>query len=119
MGKLQRLTRNADFQQVYKKGLSYLDHLLVMRAMPNGQPVSRFGFSVGRRIGGAVSRNRVKRLLREGIRQEKTKGGWDIVFIARTPVATAGFQQVRFSVHHLLERARIVEHENAGTVVGE
>lgn len=117
--KSKRLTRNADFQQVYKKGLSYVDRLLVMRATPNCLPVSRFGFSVGRRIGAAVMRNHIKRLLRESIYREKPKGGWDIVFIARVPAAAAPFQQIQLSVHRLLEKAGILKHENARTVVGE
>lgn len=114
MRRVERLTRNADFQEVHKKGLSYLDHLLVMRAMPNGRPTSRFGFSVSRRVGNAVVRNRVKRRLRESVRAEQPRPGWDVVFIARVPAASARFAAMHESMHRLLEKARLLEPENAG-----
>lgn len=116
---VNRLTKDADFQEVYKKGLSYLDHLLVVRTMPNSLPVSRFGYSVGRRIGNAVARNRVKRLLRESVHLENPVPGWDVVFIARVPAARAPFGEIHHSAHRLLERAKLLEHDKTKTLVSE
>lgn len=87
-----------------------------MRAMQNGLPVSRFGLSVGHRVGIAVTRNRIKRLLRESLRQEATRQGWDVVFIARLPAATASYQEMHQSARTLLQRAKLLE-QKADTVM--
>ncbi len=116
MRKEQRLKKNSDFSRVYNDGLSCVNRLLVMRAMRNGLQIARFGFSVGRRIGTAVIRNRVKRLLRESVRQEATKQGWDVVFVARPPTAIASYQGMRQSVHSLLQKGKLLDQENAAAV---
>lgn len=116
MRKEQRLKKNRDFSRVHNDGLSFVSRLLVMRAIRSGLPIARFGFSVGHRTGTAVVRNHVKRLLRESVRQEATKQGWDIVFVARRPTATARYQEIRQSVHSLLQKATLLDQENAAAV---
>jgi ribonuclease P protein component len=76
---------------------------------PNGMPASRIGFSVSRQVGNAVVRNRVKRRLREVVRQTSLKAGWDIVFIARTPAVQADFRGLWQAVHDLLRRADMIQ----------
>ncbi|MDP2719183.1 MAG: ribonuclease P protein component [Dehalococcoidia bacterium] len=109
MGKKYRLTSKSDFSNVYNGGFSRANRLLVLKALPNSLSESRFGFSVSRRIGNAVVRNRVKRLLRECVRSQLVKGSWDIVFIARKPVLSATFQDIRQSVSILLKKSGIIE----------
>lgn len=72
-------------------------------------PTSRVGFSVGRHVGNAVVRNRVKRKLREVVRQTDLLEGWDLVFIARGSAAQADFQQVQEATYELLRRARLLQ----------
>jgi len=78
--------------------------------MPNGLPLSRCGFSVGKNIGKAVVRNRVKRLLREIIRLTPIKPGWDIVLIARSKSSVAQFTDLKKIVENLLSSARILNN---------
>jgi ribonuclease P protein component len=81
-----RLSRSADFDRVFRTGRSHAGRDLVLYVFPRGDSeTSRLGLSVSRRIGGAVERNRVKRLLREAFAQEgqRLPAGTDAVVVAR------------------------------------
>ena len=108
-GKKEYITRPGEYELVYNKGNSWACDLLVMKAMPNDLTLSRCGFSISKRVGKAVTRNRVKRLLREIWRLTSLKSGWDIVFIARPPAATADYTSLKKAVESLLSRARLLE----------
>jgi ribonuclease P protein component len=108
------LTKSAQYALVYNKGSSWRSDLVVMKTLPNGLAFSRYGFSVSRRVGGAVVRNRVKRWLREILRVAPLEPGWDIIFIARPKVAEASFASVKRAVHGLLSRAGLIMREYEG-----
>lgn len=107
------ITKPGQYALVYDKGGTWVGNLVVMRALPNGLSLSRYGLSVSRRVGKAVVRNKVRRLLREILRPIPLKPGWDIIFIARSAAATAGYASLRESVMRLLSQAQLLakEHE--------
>ena len=105
------LTKPEQYALVYNDGSSWTNSLLVMKALPNGLNLSRYGFSVSKRVGKAVARNKVKRLLREILRLTPLKPGWDIIFIARRSVATADYAKLEKSVKGLLSRAQLMAEE--------
>ena len=110
MGGEEYLTKTEQYALVYSKGSSWASGLLVMRAFPNGLTLSRYGFSVSKRVGKAVIRNRVKRLLREILRQTLLESGWDIMFIARSSAATVDYASLKKSVESLLFQARLMRN---------
>lgn len=102
------LTKPQQYAQVYEKGNSWRNSLVVVKALPNGLDLSRYGFSVSKRVGKAVTRNRIKRLFREVLRRMPVKPGWDIVFIARPAVAGTDFVSLEEAVGVLLSRAELL-----------
>jgi ribonuclease P protein component len=106
------------FKLVYAEGRSWAGKEIVVRARPNELNSSRFGFVVSRRVGNAVVRNRIKRLLREITRQTPVKPGWDIVFIARAPAAVTGFSDLGKSVRGILFKAGLCVGGNEGNSLG-
>ena len=75
---------------------------------------SRAGFSVSKRVGGAVVRNRVKRRMREIVRQilPEVAPGWDLVFVARAPAAEAEYAALAQDIAGLLRRAKLLAANN-------
>ena len=106
------LTKPEQYARVYNEGSSWVNGLLVMKALPNGLTLSKYGISVSKRIGKAVARNRVKRLLRETLRLTQLKPGWDIIFIARRAAGGANHASVEKSVNTLLSRAQLLARED-------
>jgi len=112
MGREERLTNPRQYSLVYKKGDSWVSSLLVMVALPNDLNFSRYGFSVSKRVGKAVIRNRIKRQLREVLRTNPINAAQDIVFIVRPAAAGADYANLKKSVESLLSRANFPEAED-------
>jgi ribonuclease P protein component len=109
----QRLRERNRFQQVREAGNSWAHPILVLCALPNDLPGSRFGFTASRRVGKAVARNRARRLLREAARQSvpNIEPGWDLIFVARPAIRGARFADVAEACRMLLRRAALWREE--------
>ena len=109
MQRRQRLTGSKRFSQIHNEGNSAANRLLVIRYLANGSDCSRFGFLVNKRIGNAAVRNKIKRRLREVIRLNPVKSGWDALFIVRQGAGSAKYQDLKAATDNLLQRANLVE----------
>lgn len=106
------LTRREDFVEVLRDGRRVRHPLLVLGFRPNGLPQNRYGFAIGKRVGNAVTRNLVRRRLREIMRALPLAAGYDIVVTARTEAATASFDELRRASAHCARRGGLLMSEN-------
>jgi ribonuclease P protein component len=97
----------AEFDAVYLTGRRRSSRQFTVFAAPNGLPESRFGMSVGRALGGAVVRNRLRRRVREILRLSRREipPGWDIIVHPRASVAGAEFALLRDELMELLRNS--------------
>ncbi len=102
----KRLKKNHDFLKVYRKGKSLAQHYIVMYYIANGLKFNRIGFSISKKVGNSVVRNRIRRLIFESflLQQDKIEQGYDFVFIARKKASVAGFKEVSNNIERLLEK---------------
>lgn len=110
MERRARLRHTSDIRLVYEKGGSWKHPLLVLIARPNGLELSRIGVTASRRIGGAVARNRARRLMREAARRlyPQVVPGYDVMLVARTRILGVKEPRVEEALVHLLEEARLL-----------
>lgn len=91
-------------------GKSYAHPLVVLVSLPGEQDQTHLGVSAGRSVGGAVQRNRAKRVLRAAVSPllEQVPPGWEIVLVARKPLLDAPFSSVQNALRSLLVRAALI-----------
>lgn len=108
------LAKNKEFSFVFNHGKSVADRLLVLYTVPNNRNITRFGYSVGKKVGKAVIRNRYKRILREISRHNKSqiKLGFDCVIIARPRILGEGYLEIEKSFKKLAVKAKLAQKES-------
>lgn len=113
LSRAARLTHSADLRRVRSRGRCWAGPLLVLCALRNDLGVTRFGFSASRRVGGAVVRNRARRLMSEAVRLQyhRVQPGWDVVCIARVGIVGAEFASVERAVSELMAGAGLYASE--------
>lgn len=101
----ERLKKSSQFTLVYKRGRSEVTRFIVMYYLKNGLKYNRVGYSVSKKVGNSVVRNRAKRLMKEAVRlnSENLKEGYDIVFISRVKMNSATYKDAEKSVKKLMK----------------
>ena len=109
-----RLTSSARIKELQQRGRSWRNRWLVLIKRANDRPESRFAFSVSRKLGNAVVRNRTRRVIRECIRRRlpSIATGWDVLLIARHPARGAPLTQIDRAVADLMQRSQLQTIEN-------
>ena len=100
------IKENRVFRRLYSRGKYQAHPLLVTYVMRNRLPYNRYGITASKKIGGAVQRNRAKRVIRAAYRQlePQVAVGWDIVFVARTKTTLVKMDEVAAVMKRQLER---------------
>lgn len=106
------LKKNYQFRMVYNKGTAIANRLLVMTTLKGAKhqsEVNQLGVSVSKKVGKAVVRNRVKRLIKEAYRlaEADINPGYDIVIVARVAAGGASFWEIDKSLRHLLKKHQL------------
>jgi ribonuclease P protein component len=112
MRRKYRIKKNEDFQKVFKQGKSIANRQFVIYMLQKTvEPEFRIGLSVSKKIGNAVTRNRVKRLIRQVFLEEKHRiaSGNEFIIIARKPAADMNYHEVKSSLNHLFRKAKIFQ----------
>lgn len=117
MKRTQRLRRHGEFQKVFSDGRSWANRYLVVNVLPSGE--KKVGICVGRSLGNAVVRNRIRRRLRELVRkhwEEFPDNAW-IVLIARGSCKRAPFREIEQGLKNAL--AGVAKHLTREQGAGE
>ncbi len=110
-----RLRKRREFQLVFRRGRSVSCQEFRVVLCPNGLDHPRLGLAVGRRVGGAVVRNRVKRFIREIFRRERhfMPASTDLVVIPRTEASALSYHPFREAFLGVMARGRKVAEDMA------
>ncbi len=108
MTKLAIIKKNEEFQGIFEKGHSIYGRYLVVYFLHTSFDFIRVGFCVGRKIGNAVIRNRIKRLLREAVSAQSVDDlkGLDVLLVARNPIKEATLANIIIEITHILGGVR-------------
>lgn len=112
MKKKYRVKSEKDFQNAFQKGTSYANRQLVLYVYPKvGQVHFRVGFSVGKKMGNAVERNKIKRLLRHAVHElsPAIDNEYDYLLIARKDIINKNFYEIKKSLIHVMKIASIID----------
>lgn len=112
MNKRQRIKKNEEFQKVFKKGKSFANRQFVVYCLKKEEQVEfRIGLSVSKKIGKAVTRNQIKRYIRQTFLElkEEVRQDMDYVIIARNQAATLDFHETKKSLEHVLKIAKVLK----------
>lgn len=112
MKKTYRIKKNAEFQEIFKKGKSVANRQFVVYSFKRvDQENFKFGLSVSKKVGNSVTRNQIKRYLRQTLLELSDQIHKDVEFIiiARKPAATMNFADIKSSMIHVLRLAKILE----------
>lgn len=108
MNKHQRIKKNKEFQQIFKRGKSFANRQFIVYVLKDEQTEFRLGLSVSKKVGNAVARNRIKRYIRQTFLELKDDllPNADYIIIARPQAATLDFHETKKSLEHVLKIAR-------------
>ena len=110
LDKTRRIINNNEYRLVYKHGKYEVGRLCVLYRMPVAKQKTRIGFVTGKKVGGAVERNRARRLMKEVYRlnQHQILEGYHIVIVGRGPLKDATYERAEKEILYLLRKSKLL-----------
>ncbi|WP_353094607.1 ribonuclease P protein component [Tissierella praeacuta] len=107
MNKVYRLRSNIEFRKVYSSGKNYWNRNLVLYMRKNSVGNTRVGYSITKKIGNSVVRNKIRRRMKEIYRLnfDKIKGNYDLIFIPKKNVVDISYKELESAMLHILKLA--------------
>ncbi|UII55963.1 ribonuclease P protein component [Cytobacillus spongiae] len=122
MKKEFRVKKNKDFQQIFKSGQSVANRQFVVYVLRKPEQTHfRIGLSVSKKLGNAVTRNQIKRYVRQAFHEleDQLQHSNDYIIIARKPVADMNFHEIKGSLTHVLKIAKVLKLQKHGNNGGK
>ncbi len=101
----EHVRRRSEYQRIYDRGSKVHGKFLTLFTFANDLQIGRLGIAATRKLGGAVVRNRAKRLIREVFRHNKLAPGYDIVVVPRRELVDAALPAIEVEFRSALERS--------------
>ena len=111
MEKKYRIRKNMEFKNIYKVGKNYWNRNLILYVKKNGLNETRVGYTITKKIGNAVTRNKIRRRMKEIYRLHfhNIKEGYDLVFIAKRGVKDIPYKELEGSMIHILSISKLLK----------
>lgn len=115
LDKERRIRKNSEYRLVYKHGNYEVGRLCVVYRMPVAKQATRIGFVTGKKVGGAVERNRARRLMKEVYRlnQHAIREGYAIVVVGRARMASASYDRACKEMMYLFKKSKLLKSNEA------
>jgi ribonuclease P protein component len=115
MSKLPVLKKNIEFQRVYSRGRYSVSKFLVVYVLSNNSDKTRVGITTSKKVGKAVNRNRIRRLIKENLRllSDNLVKGVDLVIVARQAEDEVSFKKIGQELKFLLKKLNLLKKENS------
>lgn len=114
MDKIYRLRSNMEFKKVYSGGKSYWNRNLVLYVKKNDIGNTRVGYSITKKIGNSVVRNRVRRRMKEVYRLkfDGIKNNFDLIFIPKKNIVDISYKELESAMLHILKLAGVLKGQS-------
>ena len=111
MEKKFRIRKNMEFKNIYKLGKNYWNRNLILYVKKNGSNETRVGYTITKKIGNAVTRNKLRRRINEIYRLKfyNIKEGYDLIFIAKKSIKDISYNELEGSMIHIMSIAKLLK----------
>lgn len=109
MNKVYSLRKNEDFKKIYKSGKNYWNRNLILYVRKNDLDYNRVGYSITKKVGNSVVRNKIRRRMKEIYRLNllNIKEGYDFIFIPKKNVTDISYQELESAMLHIIKLTNI------------
>lgn len=116
MNKINRLRSNMEFKKIYSNGKNYWNRNLVLYVRKNDLGYTRVGYSITKKIGNSVVRNKIRRRMKEiyRLRYDELENNYDLIFIPKKNVVDISYDELESAMIHILKLAGILKGKSGG-----